>query len=123
MSYAVIQKGMVLICPPKQPNQDGVGCEISFRSDSPLTKGDLGLTIRKPVNKKLLDAVGFAATQQTESMDPNKTEAHLQFGNPLYSLPNGQIDGTHYFCAPEGDVGLRTWVCYLTVWESITNKL
>ncbi len=121
-SYFVIQNDLVLVCPPNLPNSDGGGCEISFRSATSPLNGDIGITIRKPVFKKLVEATLLAAKQETARVDPNTSEAHLHFANPLYTLPAGQFDGTHYYCKPEGEQGLKIWTCYLSVSETINRN-
>lgn len=117
--YIQIQDAIWLTCPPHLPDKDGNGCYMFFTPKSAPVKGDFSLSLKKPVERELLSSTVTQAKQKTEGTDPNVTEDHLQFGNPLYKLPPGQSDGTHYYCAPESENGKKAWKCYLSVSEAL----
>jgi hypothetical protein len=121
--YIEVQDNIILNCPAHKPDMAGDGCSIFFRPSSHVNRGDISFSIRKPVSKVLLSSKANEAAEKIEKIDPNTTEEHIQFGNPLYTLPSGIVDGTHYYCAPDGVVGKKSWKCYLSVAETLSQNI
>lgn len=119
--YLSIQDRLMLNCPAHKPDAAGNGCFLFVLPTNPVDRGEVSVSLRKPIFKSLLDRTAAEASDKIASVDPNATEDHLQFGNPLYTIPSGVIDGTHYYCAPEGHVGKREWKCFLSVSEMLAG--
>jgi hypothetical protein len=117
--YFPVSDSIMLECPPLKPDSQGNGCYLLVDPTTTTSLGQLIFSLRKPVQKDLLVKKIVEITEKTSATNANTTEDHLHIGNPLYSQSNGMKDGTHYYCAPEGEAGKRTWQCYLSVAETI----
>lgn len=108
---------LTLFCPPKFPDVNGEGCALHFRPKSTAALGQISITIFKPVLLQLLMTKVTDIESKLKSLDPNRVDDydHQHFGNPLYSVPASEKDGTHYFCQPVGASGDKTWECHLFV--------
>lgn len=117
--YFTVSDSIMLGCPPLKPDSQGNGCYLLVKPTNTTSRGQLSFSLRKPIEKDLLDKKIVEITEKISATNANTTEDHLHIGNPLYSQSNGVKDGTHYYCVPEGEVGKRTWQCYLSVAETI----
>jgi len=120
-AYYSIAPTIMLSCGAHLPDTQGNGCILFFSPKTQAQKGEIGFSISKPVVKSILISAVETAKKKTAETDPNMTEEHLHFGNPLYN-PSNQADGTHYFCAPEGPAGQKIWKCYLDAAETLSAK-
>ncbi len=120
--YLSIQDDVMLNCPARKPDAEGNGCSLFVTPTGVTPRGQVSMSLRKPIVKPLLIAKTNEAGERVATLDPNSTEEHLQFGNPLYVPDRGATDGTHYYCAPEGEPGKRAWRCYLSVSEMLSLR-
>ena len=105
------------ICFPRKPETDGKGCTVSALQDPQPIKGQLRVSIKKPVEMMILRAKLTEILTAVAANDPNKALGHLNFGNVLYNAADDTKGSSDYFCAPEGAASNKTWQCYLTVSE------
>ena len=120
--FFTIQNNLVLSCPPSKPDLDGRGCNLRLLPTTPTRAGEIGFSIRKPVIKALLQTKAAEASTKISSVDANRLDEHLHFGNPLYTPPLNSPNEVDYYCAPEGEAGKKSWECYLSVRETLTQQ-
>ena len=118
--YFTVQDKLVLSCPPHRPDATGHGCNLLLLPKAPAGRGDVRISLRKSIVKTLVAAKALEAFDRVTATDPNTALGEMYFGNPLYTLPVGQVDGTHYYCIAEGEPSQKTWKCYLSVAETLS---
>lgn len=106
-----------------KPDNQGNGCYLVINPTTLASLGQIRLSLRKPIEKDLLVKKVIEVTEKVSATNANTTEDHLHVGNPLCSESNGMKDSTHYYCAPEGEAGKRSWQCYLSVAETLKQAL
>lgn len=121
-TYLPVVPDVMVFCPAHQPDQNGLGCFLTITPAGSPKTGELSISWRKPIQKAVLVNAAQESARRTSEVDPNTTFEHLQFGNPLHGPVGHFVDGTHYFCAPEGADGQKSWVCMLHVSEMLSQS-
>lgn len=119
--YYEISDTILLQCSPYKPDKSGNGCDLVVNPVSQAKNGEISITIVKQIEKSLLIQKLFEIKEKVAGADANLTGEHLHIGNPLYSSLARAKDATHYYCAPEGQVGKKFWQCYLSIAETLSE--